>query len=116
MANSYEELKLFDEEGALGRAMGDREFLTEVIEVYAEDWEEYCRMLRAALAEGSRDRLQTTAHAIKSASMNVGAARAFKIAYDLELNATSAALESEIAPLVDYLEESVSGFLELAKG
>jgi CheY-like chemotaxis protein/HPt (histidine-containing phosphotransfer) domain-containing protein len=79
-----EEQPLLDRQAALERTQGDADLADQLLDVYLRQVPENSRRLRDAAAAGDLEALAHTAHALKSASLQVGALRANALAAALE--------------------------------
>ena len=101
---------------ALARVGDDREFLKELLDIYAEDLAGRIACLRTALAEGDLAAVERLGHAVKGSSANLslpalrehGAALelAGKAGKSKEASARLAALESEFLRLREHLRDN----------
>jgi HPt (histidine-containing phosphotransfer) domain-containing protein len=57
----------------LGSDMGDSLFLTQLLDTFAHDAQEHLGSLRSAVAGADTKRLRSEAHALKGASLTIGA-------------------------------------------
>jgi HPt (histidine-containing phosphotransfer) domain-containing protein len=105
-----------DVEDALARMGGDREFLKEILEVYAEDLTERISSLRTALDTGDLPAVERLGHAVKGASANLSLPVLREHGAALELAGRSgdrrkalarlAGLESEFLRLREHLRKN----------
>ena len=103
-----------DVEDALTRLGGDREFLKELLDIYAEDMTERIASLKTALDAGDMAAIERLGHAAKGSSANLSLPALREEAAALELagktgdrpgaQARLAALESEFLRLRDHLK------------
>ncbi len=89
---------------SLGDEEGDDSFLREVIEIFVSDTPVRLNELRTSHAAGDQTTFTRAAHSIKGSSSNVGAARLFELAKQLEADSREslAGLDTR----VDALEAS----------
>ncbi len=64
---------------------GDTELIREVVQIFAEDYEESVARLEAALKENDGEEVAGIAHGFKGVLGNLGARQAYNNAYELEL-------------------------------
>lgn len=82
-----------DMEGALEVALGDEEFLKELLETYIADAEPAIANLSNAVEKGEADTVMKIAHSLKSASGNLKAAQMHLLAMQLEQMGRNGKLE-----------------------
>src|SRR5262249_6405415 len=78
-----------DEAAVLARVDGDRQFLKELVNVFAEDCPRLLADVRAALAQKDGPGLQFAAHTLKGAAGNFDAQRTVAAALQLETLASA---------------------------
>lgn len=84
---------VFDKSGALDRVDGDKELFFELVEMFFETYDQNIEEMNAAIAAGDGDLLEQNAHCIKSALGNLGAMKAFNLAFQLESAGKSSSLD-----------------------
>jgi HPt (histidine-containing phosphotransfer) domain-containing protein len=92
-----------DVEAALERLGDDRELLAMALSTFIESMPELLGQIREALAASDAERLQLSAHTLKGAAANVGAAQASGVACQLERMGSEGRL-ADAGPLVRHLE------------
>src|SRR5436190_16020451 len=75
----------FDEAAVLERVEGDVELLREIVELFLEDSLRLREEVRAAVAAGDAAALRRSAHTLKGAASNFGAAAVVAAALQLEI-------------------------------
>ena len=83
----------FDLNGALERVDQDKELFFELFEMFFEDYEAQAAAIRESIEQSSGKGLEESAHSIKSALGNIGAMKAFEMAYTLEKIGRSESLD-----------------------
>jgi HPt (histidine-containing phosphotransfer) domain-containing protein len=76
---------VFDRRAALARVGDDAELLSELAEVFLEEYPQIMAEIRAAVAQGDAARLRSAAHGLKGSVDNFAAAGAFEAALRLEM-------------------------------
>ncbi|MCB0334247.1 MAG: Hpt domain-containing protein [Bdellovibrionales bacterium] len=102
---------IFDKAGALERVEDDTELFFELIEMFFEDYDEQVTSIQSAISSSAAKELEETAHSIKSALGNIGAMKAYSLAYELEKLGREGS-PNEGADLLGQLKESISLFQE----
>ncbi|MDC0358176.1 Hpt domain-containing protein [Oligoflexia bacterium] len=106
---TMEEYKVFDVEAAMDRVESDKELLLELIDIFNEEYEPSLTQIKTAIENGDGTALEESAHSIKSALGNIGAMKAFDVAYALEKAGRENTLDSAAA-LGEALESAVADF------
>lgn len=98
------------------QANAGAEFVSELIETFAEEGPQLLAELRAAQAAGAADRFRRAAHALKSNGQTFGALHFAEMARALELGAlTSIGAEAQpVAALAEQFERALSALRALA--
>ena len=96
-------------EEALERCDGDREFLSELMDMFFQELPTNLTGLRRSLEANDCDGVFKQAHALKSSLGNLGAGKAFKTAKDLELAGRSKSLV-DCKKLFNMLESEIEEF------
>ena len=104
------EIPHFDIQGVLERLDGDRELLVELRDVFVETKEGSLKAIFEAIEANDPARISSTAHAIKGALGNVGAAQAHTIAYSLEKSGKSGSIEG-VRELYQALVQEIEAYL-----
>ena len=86
----------------------DDDLLGEVIDLYLDDSRGRIETMRAALAASNAEQLSSAAHAMKSASANVGAMRVRTLCESLEMIGRGGTTDGA-APLFDDLQREYAG-------
>lgn len=105
---------VFDSVAALGRMENDREFLAELVDIFAADFPAALVQLQGAWKEGNGRVLAERAHSLKSALGNLGAMQAVEVARSLEVLGNSESAEG-VAELIQKFHEAVEAFLVAAR-
>ncbi|MFO7974207.1 MAG: response regulator, partial [Candidatus Hydrogenedentota bacterium] len=104
--------RVLDKSRALEITGGSPEILKRVTSVFLENLPKQVEELADALAEGQRERVQSKAHAIKSAAASLGGTRVNQIAVEIE----TAAKEDRLADAQErYGKELLMEFARLKK-
>ncbi|HEY7425872.1 MAG TPA: response regulator, partial [Gemmataceae bacterium] len=85
--------KMVDEEALLRRCGGNRDVVRELIQIYLEEYPALLSTIRAAIAGRDAGLLHRTAHTLKGAASNFGAAQVVAVALRLELSGAAAQFE-----------------------
>jgi signal transduction histidine kinase/HPt (histidine-containing phosphotransfer) domain-containing protein len=85
--------KVVDEDTLLERCGGDPDLAREIIQMYLEEYPKLLSAIRAAIASGDAALLHRTAHTLKGAAGNFGAASVVAAALRLEQSGAAAQLE-----------------------
>ena len=93
----------------------DPGLLGELIDLYLDDAEQRMTIMLAALECGDCDSVGKAAHALKSASANMGALEFSKVCLELEQNAASGATQADMAPRVKGMYTEVEFVLARLK-
>jgi HPt (histidine-containing phosphotransfer) domain-containing protein len=93
----------------------DPGLLGELIEMYLDDAEQRMTVMLAALESGDCETVGKAAHALKSASANMGALEFSKVCLELEQNATSGVQQGEMAPRVQNKYSEVASVMTRLK-
>ncbi len=96
-------------EEALERCDGDREFLSELMDMFFQELPTSLSGLRESLESEDCDGVFKQAHALKSSLGNLGAGRAFKTAKELEVAGKGKNLE-DCQRLFHKLESDIEEF------
>ena len=99
--------RVFDADEALSRADGDRELLSELIEMYLVQSKQDLGEIEAAISSKDAKRLEFVAHSLKGASATIAAERVREQAYRMEKIGASGAL-AEAPALLQQLKESIN--------
>lgn len=97
---------------------GDREFASELIQMFRIDTRQRLETLEKALASQDWPRVEREAHTIKGASSNMGTGRVRELAYELEKQGRAAtgdncqAILAELTREFDRAELALSSWLE----
>ena len=75
----------FDLSKALDVVDGDKEFFSEIVNLFLEDLPENVAQIREAIDKNDASELERAAHSLKGSVGNFGAKRAFEEAYRLEV-------------------------------
>lgn len=105
------ELLVFDIDDAIDRVDGDHDLYFEIYDMFLEDQAAQVQDIRLAAESKSALDLEHKAHAIKSALGNLGARRAHKCAYDLELAGKKDEF-SNIQALINTFEQEVAAYIK----
>lgn len=81
----------------------DPSLLNELIDLYASSTPPHMKAIRAALARRDAEKMEKSSHALRSASVNLGANELAALCEELELKGRNRDL-SGAAPLVERLE------------
>jgi len=73
-----------DVEGALQIALGDRDFLKELIQLFVAETDPAIERLKGAVQQGQAEMVMKIAHSLKSSSGNLHALAVRDCAYELE--------------------------------
>ncbi len=76
--------QLINQNDLLEQFAGDRDLLKESADMLLEELSSYVKNVESAIAEGSAEKLETTAHTLKGAIGNFHAHSVTKMAADLE--------------------------------
>jgi CheY-like chemotaxis protein len=95
----------FDESVALEQAGGDRELLTELLGIFAEDGADHLRALHAAMAASDPAALMQAAHTLKGSLGVLGAVTAAALAERLEALGRAGGLEGAVTVLAAFEPE-----------
>jgi len=95
----------FDESAALEHAGGDRELLTELLGIFADDGPGHLRALREAIAASDPAALMRAAHTLKGSLRVLGAGPAAALAEQLEALGQGGGLEDAPAVLAAFEPE-----------
>jgi len=90
--------------GALDPAQG-KDLASRIIDVYQENSTELIEVMSEALSRGDREKIRTTAHALKSSSGNVGADRLVEMCRSMEIAARDNELEGMSEQLMTVRQE-----------
>ncbi len=90
--------------GALDPAQG-KNLASRIIDVYQENSAELIEVMSEALSRGDREKIRTTAHALKSSSGNVGADRLVEMCRSMEIAARDNELEGMSEQLLAVRQE-----------
>jgi len=82
---------------------GSNSFFKEIISLYNEQFPELYRKIANAVKENKSDDLSKTAHALKGASLNIGAKELASVCKTMELNGKENRMDN-----MDFLLESLS--------
>ena len=93
----------------------DPGLLAELIDLYLDDAAQRMTVMLAALESGDCDTVGRAAHALKSASANMGAMEFSKLCLELEQNATSGNTQSDMKPRVEGMYSEVQSVLSRLK-
>jgi len=99
--------RIFDSNEALSRADGDRELLSELMEMYLVQSKEDIGEIEAAIARKDAKRLEFVAHSLKGASATIAAEQVREQAYRMEKIGASGNL-AEAPALLRQLKESIN--------
>jgi HPt (histidine-containing phosphotransfer) domain-containing protein len=91
----------------------DDDLLGEVIELYLDDSQVRIETMRAALAASDAEQLSAAAHAMKSASANVGAMRVRKLCESLEAIGRGGTIDGAASLFEDLQREYAGARAEL---
>jgi HPt (histidine-containing phosphotransfer) domain-containing protein len=100
-------MKVFDEESALERVDGDKDFLMELFNIAIEDSATRLKNIEEAINSGEAKKIATESHAMKSAMGNIGAMLCHAACLKLETLGKSNSLENiaiELANLKNQIE------------
>ncbi len=91
MSNSKEDLIDFDIVQSLKELGGDDgdEFFKEIIDLYKDQYPKLLLQIKNYLSKEDYDNLSKSAHALKGASLNIGAKELASICKTIEINAKS---------------------------
>jgi HPt (histidine-containing phosphotransfer) domain-containing protein len=96
----------FDLDGTLKRLGGDRELLSELIQLFAEDAPVWLNRIAAGIAEHKPESVRHAAHALRGLAANFGAERLKGTLFQLEEKASSGVLDEAPALLDDARREA----------
>jgi HPt (histidine-containing phosphotransfer) domain-containing protein len=91
---------------------GDWSFVVDLIDIYVDDSKQRVSSLAGAIERGDIDAVEKLAHALKSASANVGAKQLAETCKDVETRARARSPITEVAPIVKRIEELHDAALE----
>jgi HPt (histidine-containing phosphotransfer) domain-containing protein len=97
------------------RIDNDREFLQELVDLFSQDCPVQVQNAREAITKGDAATLQKTAHALKGALGNLGAATASGRAYELEVMGKNGDLSAANEKLSE-VEQEATRALEVLQG
>ena len=92
-AGSFEEKEIFQEGMLLDHLSGDKDLYEEIIRTFLGDAPIQIARLRQALEEGDSNRLESQAHSLKGAAMNIGGTALQTLAYEIEKSGKNRDLE-----------------------
>ncbi|MDP6673799.1 MAG: response regulator, partial [Gammaproteobacteria bacterium] len=98
--------RALEEIGALDPATG-KDLVSRIINVYRENSVELIEVMSEALINGDREKIRTSAHALKSSSGNVGADRLVEMCRNVEIAARDNELEDMSSQLTAVRQEHV---------
>lgn len=100
---------IFDKKAVNDRFSGDEEFITEIVEVYLQDFTVQMSNLEKALHNNDSESLRKIGHALKGASQNIGAAVLADNANQIEEAGVSNQLEN-VPQLLIKLKKNIHDF------
>ncbi len=80
------ELLDFNTIGSLKELGGDDSFFQEIINLYAEQYPELLERIKSSHSAGDLENLSKSAHALKGASLNIGAKKLAEVCLAIEKN------------------------------
>lgn len=95
---------------------GDDSFFKEIIELYVEQYPDLLDKIKSALSNGDFVNVSKSAHALKGASLNIGAKKLAEICLQIETNSSSeksVCLDELLHNLEKYYEISVEEIRKL---
>ena len=94
--------KVFDEEGFLVRLQGNKKLADRVLTLYLKNSENLIKQALDVIEKKYWKEVSETAHALKGSSLNVGAQRVAKAAYNLEVQAKT--FEASLPKMTELFE------------
>ncbi len=97
---------IFNAEDAMQRVDNDRDLFTELVTLFFEEWPRQVAALEDACRRQGASEVQHIAHSLKSALGNLGAMRAFRTAFHIEMAGKSSQITDATALLEKFKSET----------
>lgn len=101
-------LPIFDRVQTIERLDGDEELFKELMGIFQEDGARQLAELKQCVTSSNADSVSKVAHGIKGALGNIGAMRAHRVAFEIELCGKAGVCD---AALVTRLESEIKAYL-----
>ena len=107
-------LRVLDRSALVDRLMGDEALAHEIVETFIEDVPGQINTLKRAAGDGDVELVQRTAHTIKGAAANVGAAALHEVSRRLEVAAGAAEWDA-VESLLQRLESEYGELVRVVR-
>jgi len=103
-AGGPEGQEVFDKNMLLDRLEGDKELFKEIVGMFLGDAPLQMEKIKQSLQEGNSAQIESQAHGLKGAAMNIGGNGLQAVAFEMEVSGKNGDLD-KARPLMDKLDE-----------